>query len=145
MLYPISQQRQVRHHAGEDDRGAGVRPARGPDGGQTQDGHDRLRQPHARRLCLITANQVVPQLIGNKKSIIYSSSIHQMRCKRCPTNCSNAFHFALNFEHDSMKQSCIFLQLSIIRKHALKFLSSLYQECILTLPYPSSTQSIRLV
>ena len=44
-----SQQRQVRHHVGEDDRRAGVRPARGPDGGQAQDGHDRLRQPHARR------------------------------------------------------------------------------------------------
>ena len=48
-LTVLSQQRQVRHHVGEDDRRAGVRPARGPDGGQAQDGHDRLRQPHARR------------------------------------------------------------------------------------------------
>ena len=45
----LFQQRQVRHHVGKDDRRAGVRPARGPDGGQAQDGHDRLRQPHARR------------------------------------------------------------------------------------------------
>ena len=111
MFYPIYQQRQVRHHAGEDDRGAGVRPARGPDGGQAQDGHDRLRQPHARRLCLIAANQVVPQLIGNKKSIIYSSSCHQMSCKRCPTNCSNAFPFALNLEHDSMRHVAFFFNL----------------------------------
>ena len=45
----LHEQREVRDHDGEKDRRSGLRVAGRPYRGQAQDGHDRLREPHARR------------------------------------------------------------------------------------------------